>query len=76
MGPKCRREVTGLTVNEKVSIPRPIRRKIRAYFHKVSLNPNSFVEERSKLLGLAAWVKQYHSNEAKKYFDTINSISQ
>jgi len=33
MGPRCRREVTGLTVNQKVSVPRETRRNLRARFH-------------------------------------------
>jgi len=74
MGPACRREVTGLTVNARVSIPRPIRRKIRARFHNVSLNPTSYVDKRDKLMGLAAWVNQYHVDEAKQYFNIVDSI--
>jgi retron-type reverse transcriptase len=46
MGPKCCRQVTGLTVNEKVCIPRTKRRQLRAWFHNVDKNPAAFTGEK------------------------------
>jgi len=74
MGPRCRREVTGLTVNEKVSIPRTVRRKLRAMFHKVSQNPEEFADAREKLLGFASWVSVYHPADGSRYRDVALRI--
>jgi retron-type reverse transcriptase len=74
MGPKCRREVTGLTVNEIVSIPRAKRRELRAMFHKVSLDPSSFAKERSHLAGIAGWVHQIHPKLGLNYMDLVEKI--
>jgi len=74
MGPRCRREVTGLTVNEKVSIPRPIRRRLRARFHQVSTHPKKFVQCREELLGYANWVSHFHPKEGRLYRKVALSI--
>ena len=67
MGPRCRREVTGLVVNRKVSIPRETRRKLRARFHRVSVHPERFTKQKGKLLGYASWVSQYRPKEGHRY---------
>ena len=74
IGPATRREVTGLTINTQVSIPRTRRRELRAFFHHVEMNPSAYVEERSKAIGLAAWIHSYHPGEAKIYFEIAHSI--
>jgi retron-type reverse transcriptase len=75
MGSKCRREVTGLTVNERVSIPRHRRRQIRALFHKAEDNPSAFAQRRSELIGTASWVFNYHPQEGRRYLEIANSIA-
>jgi len=67
MGPRCRREVTGLTVNEKISIPREKRRKLRSMFHHLTKNPESFLEKKNYFKGYISWISQYHADEATKY---------
>ncbi len=74
MGPKCRRQVTGLTVNERLSIPRARRRELRAWFHKVQKAPAAFVHEKDRLIGYAAWVFEHHALEGKKYLKIAHSI--
>ena len=74
MGPLCRREVTGLTVNERLSIPRAMRRKLRARFHEVSVAPSLFTESREKLLGYASWVSEHHPDEGLKFREIALSI--
>jgi RNA-directed DNA polymerase len=74
MGPRTRREVTGLTVNQAVSIPRKRRRALRALFHQVSINPAAFSGDKIRLLGYAAWVFGYHAEEGRRYLATARLI--
>jgi retron-type reverse transcriptase len=74
MGTKCRREVTGLTVNEQVSIPRHRRRRMRALFHEARKNPSAFVTRRNELIGKASWVFNYHPQEGRRYLEIANAI--
>jgi len=74
VGPKCCRQVTGLTINEKISIPRVRRRQMRARFHQVLKSPGSFSHEKERLIGFAAWVFEYHPAEGKKYLEIAHSI--
>ena len=55
---KNRRQiVTGLVVNEKPSIPRFMRKRLRAIFHQAALDPNDFVTRFDELSGHAAYLK-------------------
>jgi retron-type reverse transcriptase len=74
MGPAMRREVTGLTINEKVSLPRVRRRKLRAYFHDISLNPAAHSKKRTEALGFASWVKNHHPSEGRYYMEIALGI--
>lgn len=71
MGPRCRREVTGLTVNEQVSIPRQKRRQLRAMFHKAGMQPALAEERKQQLRGYIAWIAQYHPKEAARYLEQL-----
>jgi retron-type reverse transcriptase len=74
MGPKCRREVTGLTINDQVSIPRYRRRQMRAYFHQISKSPTDFSREKQVAIGNAAWIYDYHPAEGSVYLEIAHSI--
>lgn len=74
MGPRCRREITGLTVNEKVSVPRETRRKLRARFHHAALDPAKFVKDKAVLLGYAAWISQYHPAEGRRFHEIAMTV--
>jgi RNA-directed DNA polymerase len=74
MGPRCGRQVTGLTVNEKISIPRQKRRLLRAKFHNVGKNPTAFVSQKARLVGFASWVFDHHPREGKTYLEIAHSI--
>lgn len=74
MGPAVRREVTGLTINTQVSIPRVKRRNLRAFFHQISLNPSLFIDEKNKATGFASWVYEYHPAEGLQYLRIANNI--
>ena len=74
IGPKARREVTGLTVNAKVTVPRKRRREVRAFFHRISLSPSGFAEEKARALGMAAWICEYHPEEGRRYLGIARSI--
>lgn len=74
MGPATRREVTGLTVNQQVSIPRVRRRELRAYFHKISLSPAQFASERQRAIGYARWLYDYHPTEGAKALRVVSLI--
>jgi RNA-directed DNA polymerase len=66
-----RQEVTGLTVNKKVSIPRHLRRRIRAVIHRLSLNRE--ITWKGKNLSLASlqghisYLNAVHPELAQKY---------
>jgi retron-type reverse transcriptase len=74
IGPGARREVTGLTVNASVSIPRKRRRKLRAFFHQVSKNPLAFSDQKAQAIGYAAWAFDYHEAEGKAYLEIAHKI--
>lgn len=74
MGPAVRREVTGLTVNQQVSIPRPIRRRLRAYFHQISRNPAAFSHERQRATGFARWLFDYHKADGAHALQICSTI--
>jgi hypothetical protein len=74
MGPAIRREVTGLTVNQQVTIPRHKRRRMRAYFHQIALSPDQYVAERQRALGYARWLFDYHPLEGAKALEVANRI--
>jgi len=73
MGSKCRREVTGLTVNEKVSVPRKKRREVRALFHKLGNGPLTS-DEMQRLRGKATWISMYHPDEGQRYLVQLSRI--
>lgn len=54
---RSRQIVTGLSVNEKVSIPRPKKRILRATFHRASFQEELSELERQKLLGMASYCR-------------------
>lgn len=74
MGPGVRREVTGLTINNSVSIPRDKRRKFRAFFHRVSQNPADYIKVKSQAIGYASWIHDYHPNEGTNYLAAARRI--
>lgn len=74
MGPKTRREVTGLTVNERVGIPRFRRRQLRGYFHAIKSNPLQFVAEKKRAEGFASWLYDYHHDEGAKALAIVRAI--
>jgi len=74
MGPAIRREVTGLTVNQKVSIPRHRRRQLRAYFHHIRLNPDQYAEEKQRAMGFARWLYDFHPVEGARAIEIVSLI--
>lgn len=72
-GPRSRRMVTGYVVNERVSIPRASRRRLRAMFHQISKNPKKAKQSYQKLMGLANWVRRKHPNEGNKYVEILSN---
>jgi retron-type reverse transcriptase len=75
VGPACQRQVVGLTINRKVSIPRKTRRRIRALFHQFRQDPAAFSERSSELAGLANWVRQFHKREGNAYLKRLQTIT-
>jgi retron-type reverse transcriptase len=74
MGPATRREVTGLTINQQVSIPRRRRRELRAYFHRISHAAEQFAPEKQRALGYARWLYDYHPMEGAKALQVVAQI--
>jgi RNA-directed DNA polymerase len=76
MGPAIRREVTGLTVNQQVSIPRQRRRELRAYFHQIGCAPDRFADEKQRAVGFARWLYDYHPAEGAKALEIASRIPE
>jgi retron-type reverse transcriptase len=72
VGPRCRREVTGLVVNTRVSVPRKTRRQIRAMIHNFG-RPGAIGDKTiEQLRGLVAYIGNYHPAEAGRYLQILN----
>jgi len=74
VGPLCRREVTGLTINEKVSVPRPIRRNIRAMVHNYCRSPDSVKENLDQIRGRIAYIANHHPDEAQRLLRDLEGV--
>ncbi len=67
IGSGARQIVTGLILNKKGQPPRKKRMAWRATFHQASLNPEKYVVDGLKLMGIASFVNQYNPSLASKY---------
>lgn len=78
--PKDRQEVTGLTVNEKLAIPRSVRKQIRAVAHHISNGKKAVwrgkTVDKASLIGLAAYVRPFHSELAEQCTAAANSMKK
>jgi len=75
---KNRRQiVTGLVVNEKVSILRHRRRIWRAIFHQASLDPQKFINRSSELSGYLGYLKMIRPDDVAvgRYQDILSMIN-
>jgi len=59
-----RQMVTGLVVNEKVSIPRYQRKRWRAVFHQAKLEPKRFVERTAQLQGYISLLRMVNPSDS------------
>jgi RNA-directed DNA polymerase len=76
MGPKCCRQVTRLTVNEKLSIPRQKRRQLRARFRNFRKNPAAFSSEKERMMGFASRAFEHHPAGGRDYLEVARSIPE
>lgn len=67
VGPGGQRKVVGLVINKGVSVPRKLRRRIRAICHRFSQNPDGLADQYQSLTGLINWVRQFHKKEGNSY---------
>lgn len=78
--PKDRQVVTGLTVNEKLSIPRSIRKQIRAVAHHIANGKKAVWRGKSInkaiLKGLGAYVRPFHPELAEQCTMAANSMKK
>jgi retron-type reverse transcriptase len=69
LGRGTRQDVTGLTVNARVSVPRALRRRLRAAVHAVSHGKEATWKgrplSRQALLGHIAYLESVHPSEAR-----------
>lgn len=72
----ARQDVTGLTVNEQVSIPRAIRRRLRAAVHRVELGKDPFWKgqemEMQSLKGHLSYLASVHPEQAEEMLQAIS----
>jgi RNA-directed DNA polymerase len=73
-GPGQARYVTGLVVNVRPQVDRQTRRRIRAMFHQVSINPDRFTERANELLGWASYVRSFDFIRGQRYIAIAKSI--
>ncbi|TXI20958.1 MAG: RNA-directed DNA polymerase [Nitrosomonas sp.] len=70
--------VTGLVVNEKIQPPREFQRRIRAIFHIVNKNPESYIERISELRGYYNYLLSFdaikNSRHLQRYRMVINKL--
>lgn len=59
-----RQMVTGLVVNEDVSIPRYQRKRWRAVFHQAKLEPKRFVERTAELQGYISFLRMVNPGDS------------
>lgn len=67
VGGGFRKEVTGLSVSEKILATRHRRREIRALFHNAALNPKEYASDLPRLFGLAGFVAEYDPELGARY---------
>jgi retron-type reverse transcriptase len=74
-----RQSVTGLVVNEKVSVPRHVRRRFKAILHNVKKNGLA-AEARGRkdfaqwFRGMAAYLAMVHPEQGKKWLTEVRAI--
>jgi len=61
---KGRQMVTGLVVNEKMSIPRYQRKRWRAVFHQAKLEPKRFVARTAELQGYISFLRMVNPGDS------------
>jgi hypothetical protein len=71
-----RQEVTGLVVNEKPNVPRPLRRRIRAIFHQAKVDPDGSVAKLHQLYGYRGFLSMVspESSSLAAYAEVIASV--
>mgnify|MGYP002629174901 CR=1 FL=1 len=79
LGSGTRQLVTGLVVNQGISVPRPLRRRLRAIIHDGKQNGLPSALERADLredgiLGLIGWVSLTNECHGKDLYDAIKAL--
>lgn len=71
-----RQQVLGIVVNEKVNIPRDVRRRFRAKLHnlKMSQDPVDELQEQ-KLRGKIEWIKSLNPRKGNQFLKELNSLN-
>lgn len=69
--------VTGLTVNEKVAVPRNQRRVYRAMFHQAKISPQKFKSQFNKLQGYYSFLKMVSPADGclQEYKSTLDFVA-
>lgn len=76
IGSGGRQILAGLVVNTSGLPPRYKRRRWRAMFHKAELEPTKYLEQSSKLKGIAAFINEYNNELSTKYFKIADKIAE
>lgn len=73
-----RQLVTGLTVNDGVSVPRSSKRRVRAIFHRAKLAPGLFLQRVEELKGYVGFLESItgKSDISKGYREIIKEIER
>ena len=71
-----RQMVTGLVVNENVSIPRYQRKRWRAVFHQAKLEPKRFVERTAELQGYISFLRMVNPGDSAchRYEEVLQKV--
>ena len=63
-------------VNTSGLPPRYKRRRWRAMFHQAAREPTKYLEQSSKLKGIAAFVNEYNKELSTNYFKIADNIAE
>lgn len=73
--PHQRMQVTGIVINEKLSVPRWKWRNFRAKLHNLKMDGHPISEQQyQKLKGYCEWIKNLHPKRGKKFLSQLGQI--
>jgi len=74
--PHKRMAITGVVINEKLSVAKPVWRNVRAQLHNLSINKDTLsVEEYQKLRGKIEWIGMFRPQLKTTYLEQLGKVT-